>query len=333
MGITFPEAIEAFYQCNGNPVTVTEQLLSRRQCGPLSPRSPYSSTSWEFIESESSMQNLEDDFKKCVFSLLIMREFLTPLHLPFDDLRDDMLALCRSGIVAYILLLLLELETSAPSDQDFTGAWGEQSTLAARISKGVTYYGAYLKYGIAYAVPGSRFLFSGVSAISSLLRTRAQHDFQFGLERAWGPRELRAMTSVLTDGQVRVTCIRHGMGYHNDVMGAFSFLNRDAQLNEVGMHLCAFCYYFFVCLFVCFQQEFLHRSFAGVQQAECLGRLFRTRGLLERKNQLLVISPFIRTLSTAVSLFGQKQWSVPTIISPLCAEHTFARSHFQQGMN
>jgi hypothetical protein len=62
-----------------------------------------------------------------------------------------------------------------------------------------------------------------------------------------------------------------------------------------------------------------------------VGRLLRTRGLLDRKDQLLVISPFIRTLRTAVELFGQKQWTVPTVISPLCAEHTFARSHFQQG--
>lgn len=76
---------------------------------------------------------------------------------------------------------------------------------------------------------------------------------------------------------------------------------------------------------------FFFVSLAGVNQAQTLGRLLRARGLLDRKGQLLVISPFVRTLSTAIQLFGQKQWAVPTIISPLCAEHTFARSHIQQG--
>ena len=33
----------------------------------------------------------------------------------------------------------------------------------------------------------------------------------------------------------RVVVIRHGMGHHNDLAGALSFLKRDAHLNDVGL--------------------------------------------------------------------------------------------------
>jgi hypothetical protein len=253
LGLNFHEAVDAFYQFNGNPVAFANYVISRRK----EPRTLDAVD--DLAESESIIVSLEEEFKKCVFALFIFKEFLCSAHLALDEGNEALLSQFQPIIISYILLLLLELQHAdlefSLVPEDGSEGWGQQSTLAARISKGVNYYGGYLKSGICYAVPGSGFLFQGVSAFSNLLRTRAQYDFSYGVERGWGPRELRAMTSPVPEGHVRVTCIRHGMGYHNDAMGAFSYLNRDAQLNEVGMFLSSFFLSFFLLFLLFFSSD------------------------------------------------------------------------------
>ena len=97
--------------------------------------------------------------------------------------------------------------------------------------------------------------------------------------------------------------VRHGMGHHNDGGGAASFANRDATLNSVGQ-----------------------------EQAKASGEALLNAGVLEQFD-LVVVSPFTRTLETAAHLMGvsPKGGQIPTIVHPLAAEHTLRRAVVQQG--
>ena len=100
---------------------------------------------------------------------------------------------------------------------------------------------------------------------------------------------------------VRVLLVRHGMGHHNDLKGACSAANRDSPLNPVG-----------------------------VQQAFLLGTELRKRGAYD-KDTLVVVSPFRRALETASLALDEDAASMPTIVTPLAAEHTLFRSVLQRG--
>jgi len=91
-----------------------------------------------------------------------------------------------------------------------------------------------------------------------------------------------------------VMCVRHGMGRHNDAFQTASIMNRDAELNRVG-----------------------------VAQATESGRKLREGGLFERP-LLVVISPMCRTIQTALLIVGSDEWAHPTILQPLAAETSVA---------
>jgi len=99
---------------------------------------------------------------------------------------------------------------------------------------------------------------------------------------------------VEPDTAVRVVCVRHGMGHHNDAFQTASFMNRDADLNRVG-----------------------------ISQATETGNVLRASGLFERP-LLVVISPMTRTIQTALQVFGSDEWEHPTILQPLAAETSVA---------
>mmetsp|Transcript_35503 Transcript_35503/g.93167 ORF Transcript_35503/g.93167 Transcript_35503/m.93167 type:complete len:233 (+) Transcript_35503:3-701(+) len=84
------------------------------------------------------------------------------------------------------------------------------------------------------------------------------------------------------------------MGRHNDGFQTASFMNRDAELNRVG-----------------------------VSQATDTGKMLRAGGLFEEP-LLVVISPFCRTIQTALLLIGSDEWDFPTILQPLAAETSVA---------
>lgn len=130
-----------------------------------------------------------------------------------------------------------------------------------------------------------------------------------GVKGTWGPKEVDYLINKPTpnDAAGRVVVLRHGMGYHNQAYGSHSYFQRDAELNIVG-----------------------------VEQAKLIGSLFRNvTGLFDLDSYngrlLFVVSPFTRTLQTLVHLMGKKEWDIPTIIQPLCAEHTLEWSVVQQG--
>merc|ERR1712196_508705 len=91
------------------------------------------------------------------------------------------------------------------------------------------------------------------------------------------------------------------MGHHNGLGGALSTFNRDATLNKVG-----------------------------IAEATAVGEELERMGITETFD-LIVVSPFTRTLETAAFMLGSRARSLPTVVQPLCAEHTLARSTMQQG--
>lgn len=150
----------------------------------------------------------------------------------------------------------------------------------------------------------------GVRAVDSMVNSMRRTnfgDFHKGLQRGWGVDELAAMRAelpaVTQDMQqaARVLVLRHGMGHHQDLGGALSIFNRDATLNDVGR-----------------------------AQASAVGDELQRTGISESLD-MVVVSPFTRTLETAALALGTRARSVKTIVQPLCAEHTLARSTMQQG--
>eukprot|EP00927_Polykrikos_kofoidii_P012396 TRINITY_DN15339_c0_g1_i1.p1 TRINITY_DN15339_c0_g1~~TRINITY_DN15339_c0_g1_i1.p1 ORF type:complete len:590 (-),score=92.66 TRINITY_DN15339_c0_g1_i1:125-1726(-) len=143
---------------------------------------------------------------------------------------------------------------------------------------------------------------TAVHNVVTTLRSRNLERSTVELDAGHIQAELAAMMVPPSPPSVaRVLCIRHGMGHHNDLGGALSLFNRDATLNEVGC-----------------RQAFLVGS--RLQSAGVLGVL-----------DLVVVSPFTRALETAARVVGEAGRHIPTLVQPLCAEHTLARSQMQQG--
>lgn len=119
----------------------------------------------------------------------------------------------------------------------------------------------------------------------------------------WLPRELEAFRASPSSAETvcRVLVVRHGMARHNDLKGAFSYANRDAELNEVGQ-----------------------------EQAKIIGNVLLSNGVHEDVD-LVVVSPFRRTLQTACLLLSKAGTKIRSYVQPLCAEHTFNWSAIQQG--
>eukprot|EP00038_Savillea_parva_P020496 m.31500 g.31500 ORF g.31500 m.31500 type:complete len:679 (+) comp4809_c0_seq1:61-2097(+) len=142
----------------------------------------------------------------------------------------------------------------------------------------------------------------GIQRSMEKFRERNMEKFQQTIQ-TWLPRELEAFRAPpsSTDVVCRVMVIRHGMGKHNDLKGAFSYANRDAELNMVGREQCSM-----------------------------VGNSLRTNGILDELD-LAVVSPFRRTIQTANTIFGPEGKRIRTYIQPLCAEHTFNWSKVQQG--
>jgi len=127
----------------------------------------------------------------------------------------------------------------------------------------------------------------------------------------------------------RVLVVRHGMGSHNSYKGMGSIMNEDAELTS-----------------------------CGAAQARAVGSRMRSAGVIGAVD-VAVVSPFTRTLQTAAYLLGEDIGSptdfnsaaraerfghdlaptaasgrpgpVETVVQPLCAEDTMARSHLCRG--
>ncbi len=127
-------------------------------------------------------------------------------------------------------------------------------------------------------------------------------EYLTGLDSGWGPLALDTLRASQKEEQqqeqerFRVVTVRHGMGHHNDAGGALSVFNRDATLNDIGH-----------------------------QQAHKSGEALQAVGFLPRLD-LIVVSPFTRTLETAVGILGGYcRPKLRTIVHPLAAEHTLQR--------
>ena len=141
-----------------------------------------------------------------------------------------------------------------------------------------------------------------------IMRERAKTQQKTGMEKGWGPRELariHAPAGLPIDKMpVRVICVRHGHGFHNDVGGLSNVGNRDALLSPLG-----------------------------IEQAQSLGNELRER---EIHFDMIVVSPMRRTLETSIHILGNdimKSTNVETIVQPLAAEHnggTFTNNRINQ---
>jgi broad specificity phosphatase PhoE len=61
----------------------------------------------------------------------------------------------------------------------------------------------------------------------------------------------------------------------------------------------------------------------GVWQATESGKLLRAAGIFEQR-LLVVVSPYCRTIQTALLLFGSDEWTHETILQPLAGETSIA---------
>lgn len=138
-------------------------------------------------------------------------------------------------------------------------------------------------------------------AVQRALRSQNLQRFHTGLSSGWGARELPVMASPPPAGASRVLAVRHGMGRHNDLRGAVSAVNRDAGLNA-----------------------------AGREQARTMADALCQFGVASDLD-LVVVSPFKRTLEMAALMLGPRATSSSTCVQPLCAEHTLRRSAVQRG--
>ena len=133
---------------------------------------------------------------------------------------------------------------------------------------------------------------AGYGIPKDIARAREREAQHRGFQEKWGPRELgRIHARSVENAVVRIVCLRHGHGFHNDAFGVSSLGNRDAALSELGREQCA-----------------------------ALGRAL---SLLAPSWDLIVVSPFRRTLETAALVLGDaaSRQRCPTIVQPLCAEH------------
>lgn len=119
----------------------------------------------------------------------------------------------------------------------------------------------------------------------------------------WFRRELNALEKPMWEGACsRIVVVRHGMGEHNDLGGALSLLKRDANLNDVGQ-----------------------------EQARVTGDELRNAGYMSNPVDLVVVSPFTRTLETAAHLLAGDACRIPHVVQPLCAEHSTIGSEIKLG--
>eukprot|EP00602_Paraphysomonas_sp_CaronLab_P011503 CAMPEP_0185038558 /NCGR_PEP_ID=MMETSP1103-20130426/34340_1 /TAXON_ID=36769 /ORGANISM="Paraphysomonas bandaiensis, Strain Caron Lab Isolate" /LENGTH=488 /DNA_ID=CAMNT_0027577037 /DNA_START=40 /DNA_END=1506 /DNA_ORIENTATION=- len=130
--------------------------------------------------------------------------------------------------------------------------------------------------------------------------------YKDGLETTWGVAVSAAQLRTCPSNAIRIIAVRHGMGMHNESLGVTSVANRDAQLvPEVG-----------------------------TLQAKETGQRLADLGVFMppiSDSLLVVISPFRRTLQTALDLIGEDMWTYPTVVTPLAAEHSYEISALQQG--
>lgn len=144
--------------------------------------------------------------------------------------------------------------------------------------------------------------------VCEVRRQAVMQTFQKGLQEEWGPRQIAKLEYPLPEAKnsIRVVTVRHGFGKHNEGLGIGSVANRDAELVPS----------------------------IGVPQAYASGRKMAEANLFKppiSNSLLIVISPFRRTLQTALYFMGNDRWIFPTIITPLAGEHTFERSGVMQG--
>ena len=131
-------------------------------------------------------------------------------------------------------------------------------------------------------------------------REASMSDFNTFVRDAAGYQVMAIQRPLEPETVARVICVRHGMGHHNDAFQTASFMNRDAELNRVG-----------------------------ITQAAEVGDILRRAGVFELDRLLVVISPMCRTLQTALVLFGgegweRAEWAHTTVIQPLAAETSVA---------
>lgn len=134
----------------------------------------------------------------------------------------------------------------------------------------------------------------------------AYREFQKGLTTGWGRQITTVKLQEIPPETTRVLAMRHGLGFHNESLGIMSVANRDAQLVPD----------------------------VGVAQAKDTGILLREVGLFSpplSDSLLIVISPFRRTLQTAINVMGSNSWTIPTIVTPLASEHSYEISVVKQG--
>ena len=137
--------------------------------------------------------------------------------------------------------------------------------------------------------------------VKGMGRDKSMADYTYFLDNRVSPILTELKEGLPSAAAVRVVCVRHGMGHHNDAfevrpigtlpshgfhctnlcgsIQVASFMNRDAELNRVGIYQVA-------------------RS----------GELLRTAGVFG-PNTLTVVSPMRRTLQTTLGLFGADQAS------------------------
>lgn len=140
--------------------------------------------------------------------------------------------------------------------------------------------------------PAGEMIMSEVSKRRNREKTKSLLGY-LEFEELRAPIEIKKMSAPrrVHDAPVRVVCIRHGMGQHQEVSGGVaSVVSRDATLTETG-----------------------------IEEAARAGSLMKEAGLFQQR-VLVVISPFTRTLQTAICVFGTPQWELPTLIEPKAGE-------------
>ena len=150
--------------------------------------------------------------------------------------------------------------------------------------------------GVASAVGtilglGVGLLKASVGVPLDMSREKSRKSFLKGL-KTWAPREIKraleAPPAFPAEQAVRVVAIRHGHGYHNDLGGLMSPINADPHLTSLGR-----------------------------EEAELSQEALRNIPF-----DLVIVSPFTRTLETAYLVLGKERASMlPTIVEPLAAEH------------
>jgi len=161
------------------------------------------------------------------------------------------------------------------------------------------------------------------------LRLGNETEFLKGLKDGFGVSEVAAFKAPMPANAIRVIVVRHGMGHHNDLHGVHSVTNRDADLNHVGHKEAT--------LMGKMLREFgilkpdasissSSNSGSSASDSKSYGSTAAVveqdkRPLVKKKKNkekdiLLVVSPFRRTIHTAINMMVCATWSLPTVIEP-----------------